>query len=179
MLRYCNKIYNRQSEVTSSHKGNKFKPCLTKNLFSKYFWAFVWTDRTLHVAGVNVGEFKASHPTSTLFRNAPLPLLFIRLCLMFTKTKLRYINQENALFISIRMNSTRSVIGYLHVSGTFRNSRRTAQSPSRPATLRGIMPVYILLVSFQLVGSGEGQEVDSYRTVFSSRSFTYWLSKTT
>lgn len=71
------------------------------------------------------------------------------------------------------MNSTRSVIGYLHVSGTFRNSRRTAQSPSRPATPRGIIPVYILLVSFQLVGSGEGQEVDNYRTVFSSRSFTY------
>ena len=37
MLRYCNKIYNRQSEVISSHKENKFKPSLTKNLFFKYF----------------------------------------------------------------------------------------------------------------------------------------------
>lgn len=46
------------------------------------------------------------------------------------------------------------------------------QSPSRPATPGEIISVYILLVSFQLISSGEGQEVDSYGTVFSSRSVT-------
>ena len=123
MLRYCNKIYNRQSEVISSHKENKFKPSLTKNLFFKYFWALVWTGRTLHVAGVNVGELKASLPTSsTLFRNAPFPSFLY--AYVWCSRELSWDNRENTLFISIRMNSTRSVIGYLH------NSRRTVSFTS-------------------------------------------------
>ena len=69
------------------------------------------------------------------------------------------------------MNSTSSVIGYLHIC-EWDLSKFTAQSPSHPATPRGIIPVHILLVSFLLVSSGEGQEVDSYGTVVSSRSFT-------
>ena len=46
------------------------------------------------------------------------------------------------------------------------------QSPSRPATPGEIIPLYILLLSVQLISSGEGQEGDGYGTVFSFRSVT-------
>ena len=56
MLRYCNKIYNRQSEVISFHKENKFKPCITKKLFFLIFLSLGVNGPDLTCGGCKCGR---------------------------------------------------------------------------------------------------------------------------